>query len=90
MATICPFTPYRNLAQSVLLAWSSGDQTRLADSLNRVESFASGRSLSYEEQDVLELVKGIGMKMQDLQTPASQEDLDVSIRLLRHLARVPA
>jgi hypothetical protein len=81
---------HQRLAQALLSAWSTGDLARLAASLECASTSNDHGPLSREESDILALVIGIGTRMRDSLEPVNPEDLQVSLKLLHHLARVPA
>ena len=86
-STMTPTTcrkPAQRLAASLLSAWSSGDRRGLAVTLERPADYWA---LDPEERDVVELIRGIGLKMRDAGERFNHDEMRASLKLLRHFAR---
>jgi hypothetical protein len=90
MSICSSVTPAQHLAQSLLWAWSTRDFASLAASLDNAGESTQYGELSREEQDILDLVIGIGTTLRDSAPAVNDEELRVSVKLLRHFAQTSA
>ena len=91
MSVCSSLTPAQHLAELLLSAWSARDFECLTASLNdAAHEFAQYGTLSREEQDILDLVIGIGTTLRDSAAAVNDEELRVSVKLLRHFAQASA
>jgi hypothetical protein len=77
-------------ARLLLSAWNSGDLSRLESALASI-STASNTSLSYGEIERIEMVNEVSSTIQGwIDRCRDQNELETSLRLLRHLASAVA
>jgi hypothetical protein len=74
------------VARSLLAAWDSGDLPRLKDELRQIAEVDASK-LSRSEFERIEIVQGVAQTIQGWLRGAKRkhEDLEVGLRLLRHL-----
>ncbi len=76
-------SPSQRLARSLMNGWSKGDRAALA---NTIEDADFTIECAPEEQDLVDLVKGIGLRMRDWLAPVNEDEIRAALKLLHHIS----